>query len=290
MNLDVISDKDLPKPDIRLVFFDIDGTLLGLDGSYSAATAREIKRIQSLGIKTAVASGRPYFAARYLVDELHLSEAGSFCTGAHLYQPRDNTTIAVNGLSPALCLDLLAVLRASDLHYELYTGNDYYLDDVPLNQAHRHRIISQTHAFHLRQQAVYQDFEEIIQREPVIKFLAAVDNVPEQEKLFALERQFPQLQFAYASVAAHPDWLFASIVDQSACKARAFDSLLAHYQLQANNVMSFGDAQSDKVFLQKAGFGVAMGNASDDVKRCAKYVTRAVWDDGVAYALSRLVY
>lgn len=284
MNLEEISEADLPTQPIKLVFFDIDGTLLGLDGTYSQATLREIKRIQALGIHTAVASGRPYFAARYLVEELNLAEAGSFCTGAHLYRPRDNTTVAVNALSTAVCCELLAVLRSSDLHYELYTDTDYYHE-----HPQRRRTIIDTHAFHLRKPAISCDFDEIICRQPVIKFLAAVDNLAEQEKLFAIERQFPHLQFAYATVAAHPEWLFASIVDQSACKTQAFAVLLAHYQLNAKEVMSFGDAQSDKVFLQKAGLGIAMGNANEDVKLCANYITRAVWDDGVAYALARLI-
>lgn len=281
--LSAVADADLPRSDIKLVLFDIDGTLLGLDGHYSPATAREIARIQSLGIKTAVASGRPYFAAHYLVEELKLDAAGSFCTGVHLHEPASGRDIAVNGLPRELSLALLDALRASDLHYELYTADDYYIEE------RRRPNLADTHAYHLRRSAQQRDFAELIAEQPVIKWLAAVDNEAEHDKLYALERQFPQLQFACASVAAHPDWLFASIVDQSACKVRAFERLLAHHQLGAENVMSFGDAQSDMVFLQQAGTGVAMGNAKDEVKACANFVTRAVWDDGIAYALARLI-
>ncbi len=49
--------------------------------------------------------------------------------------------------------------------------------------------------------------------------------------------------------------------------------------------MSLGDAGSDKVFLQLAGYGIAMGNAKADVQACADFVTHHVDSDGLAYAL-----
>ena len=81
--------------------------------------------------------------------------------------------------------------------------------------------------------------------------------------------------------------VFASIIDIQADKKAAFEYLLQQQGLTAAQVMSFGDAQSDKQFLQLAG-GVAMGNAAPDVKAVASFTTKAVWEDGIAYALARL--
>ncbi len=278
-----LDDHQLQTQDIKVAFFDIDGTLLGLDGQYSEASKHQIQRLKAHGIKVAVASGRPNFAAQFIIDELSISDPGVFCTGAHVYCPTTQDTLVMQGVSPALSRRLTDVLRNSDIYYELYTANDYFIESDIGEE------IGRTHATHMRQTPQRRSFDELIGVGPVVKFLVAVNHEREHEKLYALERSFPECQFAYARIAAHPDWLFASVIDNDACKHQAFDFLLDYYGVSAENVISFGDAQSDKVFLERAGTGVAMGQAVDDVKLVANYITRPVWDDGVAYAISRLI-
>lgn len=61
------------------------------------------------------------------------------------------------------------------------------------------------------------------------------------------------------------------------------------HQLRREQIMSFGDSHSDLVSLQAAGWGIAMGDASDEIKQAARLVTESVGADGVALALSRLI-
>ncbi|MFL0799275.1 MAG: HAD family hydrolase [Agarilytica sp.] len=278
-----LENHELKKQHIKVAFFDIDGTLLGLDGQYSDASKQQILRLKASGIKVAIASGRPNFAAKFIVDELSISDPGVFCTGAHVYCPTTRNTLVMQGVSASLSQRLTEALRNNDIYYELYTAEDYFIESDKCED------IGKTHASHMRQAPQNRNFDALIGVESVVKFLIAVDSVEEHEKLFDLERAFPECQFAYAKIAAHPDWLFASVIDKDACKHQAFDYLLDYYKVSAENVISFGDAQSDKVFLERAGTGVAMGQAADDVKSVANYVTRPVWDDGVAYAISRLI-
>lgn len=266
---------------IQAVFFDIDGTLLGLDGKYTHASLQQIKNIQSHGVKTAVASGRPYFAARHLVEELALFAPGVFCTGAHIYDPEARQTLALVPLLDADVQALTALFRGGDFHYELYTDSAYYIERNRLNH------IRSTHAEHLTLEPIEKNFDQLVGNAPVVKMLLAVDSQAALKHIVAIEQAFPHLQFAYAGIAAHPEWCFASIIDKAACKSAAFDRLLAFHGIAAEHVMCFGDAQSDMVFLQRAGVGIAMGNASDAVKAVAKYVTLPVWEDGVAFALQR---
>lgn len=283
-HLEAIADAALPKADIKLVYFDVDGTLLNQHGEYPDQLHRAIKAIQSAGVKTAVASGRPLFAAQWIIDDLDLSAPGVFCTGAHIYCPQSQLTIKQHPLQVSTLGRLLAAIRDADFYYELYTTERFYIERD--NAAY----IRATHAQHLRIAPSVKSFDDIIGSEAVVKLLIGANLRADIDALYALEQAFSdECVFAYAKLPAYPDWVFASIVDRHADKKVAFDFLLRHHQISAEQVMSFGDAQSDKQFLQLAGFGIAMGNAAQDVQAVARFTTKAVWDNGIAYALDRLL-
>ncbi|MBR9912645.1 MAG: HAD family hydrolase [Gammaproteobacteria bacterium] len=267
--------------DIRLAFFDIDGTLLGRDGRYSERVKRAIAAARQQGIKTAVASGRPKFAADFLIRQLGLVDAGLFYTGALLYDPRAEQRLALHALSDELVARLLDAAQSLDLYIEVCTESHFYIEHMgPLGQSHSE---------HLRVAPTVRPFEQIVGREPVVKLLFAVDNLQAQEKLYRLERDFPEAVFAYARMASQPDWLFASVICSQACKRKGFSHLLDYHSVTAEQVIAFGDAQSDMTFLSLAGVGVAMGNASDEVKAVAALETLPVWDDGVAVVLEKVL-
>lgn len=279
-----IADADLPQTPIKLVYFDIDGTLLNQQGEYPSQLKSALQRIHNKGVKTAVASGRPQFAAQWIIDDLGLAAPGVFCTGAHIYHPAQQVHLLQQFLPENTLVQLLLAIRPLDLYYELYTAERFFIERDTA------AYIRATHAQHLRVAPHVKHFDDIIGAEPVIKLLIGANQPAEIAAVYELERAFAdRCVFAYAKLPAYPEWLFASIIDIRADKKAAFNYLLEYHQLTSEQVMSFGDAQSDMQFLQAAGVGVAMGNAADEVKAVARFTTKAVWDDGIAYALERLI-
>ncbi|MDZ7924681.1 MAG: HAD family hydrolase [Marinagarivorans sp.] len=281
VSLEDYQQQGLQQADIKVAFFDIDGTLLGLDGNYTERLQKSILRVQSLGVKTAIASGRPYFATRFLWEGLGLTDAGVFCTGAQIYEPKLNITHQAIYLPESKVKQLLEVLRGSGIYYELYTDEGFYVEDNNTPE------LLALHASHLRATPHFKRFDGLTGG--AIKLLLGANIAQDAEILKRIERQFPDVIFAYACLPAYPEWQFASVIDGAACKQKAFDFLLGFYGVSASNVISFGDAQSDKTFLSLAGVGVAMGNASDEVKAIANIQTLPVWQDGVAHVLDALI-
>jgi Cof subfamily protein (haloacid dehalogenase superfamily) len=283
--LSEISDHELAEHlaqrDIRLVCFDIDGTLLGASGAPSVAVKNEIARIQQRGIKTCIASGRPWFSSRWLAEELKLFSPGVFNTGAAIVDPLTQTVLHSEPVAPVDVLALLAAAKNLDVYAEIYTPH-YYVTE----QEHPLQII---HQQYMKQSARYEVFADVVMSESIHKVLLCVDEQRDGERIYQLAKQFPQLHFGYGHGAAHPHLLFASVVSEAACKQKAFNWLLDYHGINADQVMSFGDGGSDIAFLQQAGIGVAMGNAKDEVKAAANFVTRDVERDGIAYALTRLI-
>ena len=266
--------------DIKLAFFDIDGTLLGVDGNYTQTVQRAIAAVRELGVKTAVASGRPKFAAQFIIDELGLSDAGLFYTGALIFDPQADRLIEQTPLADDLTAAIAAMAKEYGLYTELCTLDQYYVE--------RMTELGSEHSKHLRCAPIVSEFSDLIGREPTLKLLIASTDESQRTQLMELQQRFPEVTFAFAKMEARPEWVFASVISSDACKRQAFSQLLDHHQVAAEQVVAFGDAQSDQVFLQLAGLGVAMGNSSDEVKSSATVVTDAVWNDGVATVLNAI--
>ncbi|MFN1208108.1 HAD-IIB family hydrolase, partial [Enterococcus lactis] len=70
-------------------------------------------------------------------------------------------------------------------------------------------------------------------------------------------------------------------------KAYGLNILLKHLEMDFSNLMAFGDAENDYEMIEAANVGVAMGNASDEIKSIATDVTVDHNDDGVAVFLHK---
>lgn len=89
---------------------------------------------------------------------------------------------------------------------------------------------------------------------------------------------------ASASSRWHP--AFTDITHRDADKGKALLAMCEHEGIAPCDTMAFGDGGNDIPIIRQAAIGVAMGNANDEVKAAADYVTTTVDDDGVSQALS----
>lgn len=100
---------------------------------------------------------------------------------------------------------------------------------------------------------------------------------PEDEK--GIAPQMPECEFGR--------W-FHSFVDITAkgnTKQNGIDEFIRHFGFKLEETMAFGDGGNDIGMLRHAGIGVAMGNANEEVKASADYVTASVDEDGIFKAL-----
>ena len=81
----------------------------------------------------------------------------------------------------------------------------------------------------------------------------------------------------------HP--AFVDVTAKGNTKQNGIDQIIRHFNIQPEETMAFGDGGNDIGMLRHAGVGIAMGNAQEDVKAAADYVTTDVDNDGVARAL-----
>ena len=99
----------------------------------------------------------------------------------------------------------------------------------------------------------------------------------------SMEEAFPQLKLPMFSSREGAD-----IVEKQASKAEGLKRLCDYYGVSMADTVAFGDSMNDYEIIQQAGIGVAMGNAIEQLKEAADYVTTAVGENGIWYACCSL--
>ena len=83
---------------------------------------------------------------------------------------------------------------------------------------------------------------------------------------------------------------FLEIMPQNINKAYSLQKLLDHVGLDKSQLIACGDGYNDLPMIEFAGLGVAMGNAVDEVKAAANYVTASNNDNGIAQVIEKFIF
>ncbi len=256
---------------IKAIFFDIDGTLLSFKThTVSDSTVRALDELRRRDIRTFIATGRPLAGINHL-DGLrfdgYITLNGGYCLAGG--EDGKRNVIYKNPIDPS---DIEALIRYQQ------EGNTFSVMYVMADQLYINHIdekasrIFELLDFPVPQQRPLEAMlgEEVFQ---LVSFIDAQEEIPIMRDVLT------------HCDAARWNPLFADVIPRGNSKQRGIDQIINHYGIRLEETMSFGDGGNDIPMLQHTALSVAMGNAADEVKRSAKYVTDTVDNDGIAKAL-----
>ncbi len=272
--------------DIRLIALDLDGTLLNSKKQLSPRNLAALTRAAELGIEIVPATGRFYGGLPEAVRALPFLHYAVTINGAFVCGLPAGAPIYKAEIPWRDAVSLLRYLDEWGVVYDCYADNAAWI----------------TASMKARVQEYVRDpiYLGLIQRlrEPVedlAAFLTAreldvqkVQVYPgDPEKRLALLRAMPEAfpaMLATSSIAENVE-----INAAAANKGQALLALAAHLGLRPEQTMAFGDGLNDVTMLRDAGVGVAMGNASDEIRALADVVTASCDEDGVAQVIEQLL-
>ena len=256
---------------MKALFFDIDGTLVSFTThQIPASTIFALTQAKANGAKVFISTGRPrsYInnlgAIEHLIDG-YITTTGALCTvGDEVVccQPIPHEDVE-NMLRMALT-DGYACAFIGEHGNAVVNYNDELV-----------RIFKQLLDIPTVDQVV--PIEQVISQ----RVLQLIPLVTAQEEP-AVMRQLPHC----VSSRWHPD--FTDITSVDADKGKGLQAVCQHLHIDISDTIAFGDGGNDIAILRQAGTGVAMGNATDQVKQHAGLVTTSVDADGILNALRRL--
>ena len=262
--------------DIKLICCDIDGTLVRDDKSLSDENVRWIQRaVKEKNVRFTIVSGRMYSAVIHFYSTLGVRGPASCINGALLYDS-DGNVIGDHRISIDIAERIYRVAREFPIEMLLIAGNTWY------TEKHDGFLYSVKLPIY-RQDSVIADLGSLIRSEEANKILFMSQDANLLESLRAEIRK----EIAPSDASFYYGNDFLELMPGGVNKGTAIDDLSAYYGIDKSEIMALGDDFNDIEMLSKAGFSIAMGNASDVVKSAARYVTDANENDGVARAIER---
>lgn len=265
----------------KLLVLDVDGTLLNDAKEITKRTLSALLKIQQMGVRVVLASGRPSYGLMKVAKTLELGNYGGFIlsyNGCQIINAQNGEILFERRINPEMLPYLEKKARKNG--FALFTYHDNLI------------LTNNSDDEHVLDEAELNDLVVIEEEE----FSTAIDFAPckcmlvsdDEAALVALEEHWKKRLSGVLDVFRSESF-FLEVVPCSVDKANTLGALLEHLGVKREEVMAIGDGTCDVAMLQLAGMGVAMGQAPDSVKACADYITASNEEDGVAAAVEKMI-
>ena len=272
--------------DIKLLVLDVDGTLLNSNREMSERTVKTLKKVQQNGIRVALATGRPTYGVLPFAKAIDLDFNDGFIisyNGAKVLEASTGKVIFERTIDPKMipylekqaerCGCALAYYEGDEV-VATDTTNPRIVDEAQMNNMALRHVDSIAEAMsHL------EDDKDTWPTELIL--------VNDDEQVLNGMDEYLQRHLNGVMDTIHSNPYYLEVVGYQVGKSHAMSALVQKLGISMKEVMALGDGRADINMLQMAGIGIAMGNAPEEVKRCADYTTLSNDEDGAAMAIER---
>jgi Cof subfamily protein (haloacid dehalogenase superfamily) len=263
---------------IRLVLADVDGTIVtpSPDKIITERARAAVRKLGESNIAFAITSGRPPRGMAHLIEPLGLRTPIAGFNGGMLVSP-DMTWAEVRAVPPPLVPQIIRTLIGRGLDAWIYQWNEWYLRDPRAPHADREQ---NTVRF---APTVTQDLES--RAGGVIKIVGVTDD----PALMAECEEDMRAKYGERVSVALSQPYYLDITNPSANKGEVLRRLSRELDIPPEEIATVGDMPNDVLMFAHSGLSIAMGQASEDVKRSARRVTKPNSQEGFAEAIERYV-
>lgn len=266
----------------NMLVLDIDGTLVGSDKTISEKTREAIIKAQQRGKIVAIASGRSIAGIRKTASNISLEQYGGYViayNGTTVVNCKTGECIYNQMVPKELVKPVYEAAKRVNAGIVVY--NDNTKEMISGNGLNEYIKID-AEACNVTINEV-SDFVKAVNF-PFNKFLLSgkPEHMAEVEKIMAKE-------FGDRLNVFRSDPFYVELLPRYVDKGVAVEKLVKHLDIQREKVICIGDSYNDLPMLRFAGMGVAMGNAQQEVKEMADYVTASNDEDGIVNVIDKFM-
>lgn len=272
----------------KVIFLDVDGTLVDYWNRIPASARDAVREARGRGHLVLMSTGR---SKAEVYDELWEIGLDGMIGGNGSYVEFRDQVVLEQTMTVEQCQEVVQWLKERGLEFYLECnaglfGSAKFAEVAQPTIQEYSRIKGKAQADELTVRDVFPEmiFGADLSRPDVNKISFVLGSYQDHEDATAA---FPELKSGtWGGRGATA--LFGDLGVANISKAHAIEALMEHVDLPMEDGIGFGDAAVDIPMLEICGTGVAMGNASDDVKAVADHITDDVEEDGLANAFRHL--
>jgi Cof subfamily protein (haloacid dehalogenase superfamily) len=261
---------------IALVVSDVDGTLLTKDKTLTDGTRRAVQKLHEAGIGFTITSSRPTIGMRFLIEPLQITLPLGAFNGSCIVDPQLKPI--EQHLIPAP-----AAQRSVDVLNEFGADIWLFTSDLWLTRNGNGEYVPHEKRAIRADPTIVADFAPYLGSACKIVG-ASADAAMLQRCELAMQQALGAQATAVRSQSYYLD------VTPPGCNKGTFVQAVAQrLGISLEAVATIGDMQNDLAMFRVSGISIAMGNATDDVKKVANHVTASNEDEGFAKAIEMIL-
>lgn len=287
----------------KLIAIDLDGTLLNEYSMVPESTAEVLREAKEQGVEIVLASGRPAnsiitFAKSIGIDNYLIAGNGSL-----LYDIQNKENIFDAFFDKNQALQIADICEENSIFYNAYTEREIIADSLKYNiLIYEKENLSKpegqrTHINivpNIKDYISDSDSNEYLKMTICDESKIVFDNVLRKlERANNFEILKPEWMskkyFKYGTSEFSLQYYFSEITKKDINKWVAIEKLAEKLDIKREEIIAIGDNANDEAMIRGAGLGVAMGNASDDIKNIAGYITDTNTNEGVRKAIEKFI-
>lgn len=255
-----------------LIAIDSDGTLRHSDGSISDRTKKIVQKLVRKGNIITICTARPRYHTLKISEEVGINRFLISSNGTEVYDNLNNKIIYSAYLSPKYCkkiysdvenIGVRAIFVCDNIEYATgFIRND---SQILLNKSNIDTMLARN-----------------------IKQIMIIGKDKEKIKRYKNKVKKYNLNIIDTSSDSKEEIWF-SIISNKASKGVALKKLAGYLNIPMYQTVAIGNDNNDLSMIQVAEVGIAVENATNELKKIANYITDSNDDDGVAKILEKLI-
>ncbi|MEN3008492.1 Cof-type HAD-IIB family hydrolase [Pseudothermotoga sp.] len=244
---------------MKLLVFDLDGTLLEKDGTLSLETLQMLKKLEEKNVRSTVATGRSLKSTSKFIEQLASKTPVILFNGARIFDPATGRYLYSEMLQDSLAQRVSHLCQRSDVSIFFFIDEDVYVLNLASHAARY--VYRDGLSYHLVENI------DFLQHKKVTKMVITGPSfeLTEIENVLKFQHRIP------ATITRSEDDLL-EILPLNVNKAEALKRLCKFLSIDLKEVVAFGNGENDLEMIKVAGTGVTFNDAPDVVKKYAKVI------------------
>lgn len=285
----------------KLVFVDLDGTMLNKYGIVTQNTKNVIRKTIEKGTDVIIASGRPIDSIKTIAKEIGSNNYFISGNGALIYDVQKDDIIYEKSMKKQKILEIIKICEENSIAYNIYTEETIIAKALKYNVLYYHKENLKKEEGKKTSITIVDDIYDFVKNSEDEKFLK-ITICDESKVIFnSIIRKLKRVEDIDVLEVSHMsrkvikqgtediniEYYYSEISLKDVDKWNAIEFLIQKLNIKKEEVIAIGDNINDKKMIEQAGLGIAMGQSTPIVRQIADFITSNNDEEGVAKALEK---